>query len=669
MATPATRIGFLQFLFFGGLAGVMGRAVQLQVIEGRKWTRIAEETRTETKLLPPRRGTIYDRSGSPLAVSQDFYRVEVAVWEVPRGDRAALSRVLTRDIGIPAARVRAVFGKPDADHPYLYWHPPLSASDVEPLREFKGVKLRRLYLRHYPTAGLASNLIGNLDADEAGQVVAHGRSGLERSLDSLLTGVPGEAGFLRDRRGVLYESPDRLVREPVPGHDVLLTIDTELQSIAESALSEWLEQQKADAGDVVLLDPRTGELLALATVVRRQEGARRAGAWVPAEPGSTIKPFAAAALLQLGRARAQDSVYGENGVYAVPGRSRPIRDDHPLHGWVSLALAIEKSSNVGMVKFTSKLSYGEHFDVLRDFGFGTPTGIEVAGESPGRLKRPDAWPAGNTQPSMAQGYEIEVTPLQLAAAYGALANDGLLPSLTLIKEIRDHEGRVVYQHQARPVRRVVRPEVASEVRHFLEAAASTEGTGSRAQLDRYPVIGKTGTARNVVGGAYTNSYTSSFAGIFHADDPQLVAVIRVVNPTAGEYYGGLVAAPLMKTMLQNALSARKSALDRGRLAERPLPASALAPASAGERARAPVAPVVVALPLRDSPDPEPAEVEVPEVRGMSLRRAAHLLHLRGLRVKADGDGTVATMVPEAGARVPESSVIRLGAREDGAGRD
>jgi hypothetical protein len=207
------------------------------------------------------------------------------------------------------------------------------------------------------------------------------------------------------------------------------------------------------------------------------------------------------------------------------------------------------------------------------------------------------------------------------------------------------------------------------VRRFLEAAASTEGTGSRAQLDRYPVIGKTGTARNVVRGAYTNSYTSSFAGIFHADDPQLVAVIRIVNPGAGEYYGGLVAAPLMKTMLQNALSARKSALDRGRLAERPAPALALAPAPDGEATARPMAPVVVSLPLRESPAGDPADVEVPEVRGMTLRRAAHLLHLRGLRVKVDGVGTVATMVPEAGARVPESSVVRLGARGDGPSRD
>ncbi|HSR14548.1 MAG TPA: penicillin-binding transpeptidase domain-containing protein [Gemmatimonadales bacterium] len=667
MASPATRISFLQFVFFGGLAAVVGRAVQLQVIEGRKWAKVAEETRTETKLLAPRRGTIYDRSGAPLAVSQEFYRVEVAVWEVPGPQRDRLAQVLTREIGIPTARVRSVFRQPDADRPYLYWHPPLTASEVEPLRRFKGVKLRRLYLRHYPAGGMARSLIGGLESDDAGKVVAHGRYGLERSLDSLLTWVPGEAGFLRDRRGVLYESPDRLVRDPVPGHDVLLTLDTELQSIADAALAEALEDQQADAGDVVLVDPRSGEILAMATVVRREEGARRAGAWVPAEPGSTLKPFAAAALLQLGRARAGDSVYGENGVYAVPGRSRPIRDDHPVRGWMTLATAIEKSSNVGMVKFTSKLGYGEHFDVLRDFGFGTPTGLEVSGESAGRLKRPDTWQPGNTQPSMAQGYEIEVTPLQLAAAYAALANDGLLPSLTLIREIRDHEGRVVYRHEPSPVRRVVRAEVAAQIRGFLRAAASTEGTGSRAQLDRYVVLGKTGTARNVVRGAYTNSYTSSFAGIFHADDPQLVVVIRIVNPTRGDYYGGLVAAPIMREMLRNALSARRSALDRARLAE--LPAATVARSPARQAPPAPAAPVIMDLPIRRKTDSTRVEVEVPQVQGMSIRQAAVALHRRGLRVKVEGRGTVTATSPAAGAMVPAAAVVQVRADGREAGRE
>lgn len=655
MATPAARIGFLQFVFFTGLGAIVARAVQLQVVEGKKWARVADSTRTVTRLLPARRGTIYDRSGSPLAISQEFYRVGVATWEVPPRDRAAVAELLVRRLKMEPARVRAAFRRPDADREYLYRYAPASASEIEALRRYRGVKPSRVYLRSYPTAGLARDLIGSMDADSDGVALSRGRSGLERSLDSILAGVPGQAGFLRDRRGSLYESPDRLVREPVAGSDVLLTIDAELQGIAEAGLVETLEDQKADAGDVVLLDPRTGELLALATVVRRPAGARRAGPWVPAEPGSTIKPFAAAGLLQLGKARAQDSVHGENGVYPIAKRSRPIRDDHPHPGWLTLAKAIEVSSNIGMVKFTQRLRPEEHYELLRDFGFGTPTGIEVAGESPGRLKRPESWQEGNTQPSMAQGYEIEVTPLQLAAGYAAIANDGLLPGITLIREVRSPDGQVRYRHEPRPVRRVVATEVAAEIRGFLRAAAGTGGTGSRAQLDRFMVIGKTGTARNVVGRTYTSSYTASFAGIFPADDPQLVVVIRIVNPMGGEYYGGLVAAPLTRRMLQDALSARWSALDRRRLAERAPETPAGRPTPAEDHS--PIAPVVVPLPYRPPPAVKPALLEVPEVRGLTVRRAALVLHRRGFRVQLRGDGVVTDVRPAPGDSATSGSRV------------
>lgn len=311
-----------------------------------------------------------------------------------------------------------------------------------------------------------------------------------------------------------------------------------------------------------------------------------------------------------------------------------------------------------MAKFTMKLRPEEHYDLLRDFGFGAPTGIEVPYESPGLLKRPDRWQPMNTQPSMAQGYEVEVTPLQLAAGYAAIANDGLLPSLTLIREVRDPQGVVQYHHEPAPVRRVISPEVAAEVRGFLLAAASAEGTGSKAQLDRYQVIGKTGTTRNVVGGAYTSSYTSSFAGIFPANDPQLVVVIRIVNPSAGEYYGGLVAAPLTRTMLQNALSARKSALDRRRFAERPAVAE-----DAGRRAvegdEPAASTVLVAVPLRQPAPPERPRVAVPDVRGVTVRQAALMLHRRGLRVLLKGVGTVSSMTPEPGDSVRAGSLVTL----------
>ncbi len=647
MANPATRVSFLQFLFFAGLGAVLVRAAQLQLVEGGKWSKEAARTRTATRALSPRRGTIYDRNATPLAVSQEFYRVGVATWEVPNRQRKRVAGLLVKELDFNAAQVKNSFRRARPKEDYLYRYTPASASDVEDLRDIRGVHLERVYRRAYPSGGVALGILGSILPDSA-----QGQTGLERALDSLLRGVPGEATFLRDRSGREYESPDRLIRSPVTGHDVLLTLDAELQGIAEAGLAETLEGQEASAGDVVLLDPRSGEVLAMATQVRRPAGARKAGAWIPAEPGSTIKPFAAAGLLQLGRARAMDSVFGENGEWSLPRRSRPIKDTHPRAGWLTLAKAIEVSSNVATTKFTLKLSPEEHFDVLRDFGFGTATGIEVPGESPGILKKPHRWQPDNTQPSMAQGYELEVTPLQMAAAYAALAHGGLLPSVTLIREIRDPEGQVVYQHVPRPVRRVVTADVAAAVRGFLSLAAGEGGTGSRAQLDRYQVIGKTGTARNVVGGSYANSYTASFAGLFPAEDPLLVAVVRIVDPGGGQYYGGEVAAPLMRRMLQDALAARRSAIDRSRFAER----VAAAPGAEKVTDR-PVAAVQVAIPVRAGAPPAPAMLEVPDLRGVSVRQAALALHRRGFRVQLDGGGAVQATSPAAGDSARAGSVV------------
>ena len=650
MANPATRISFLQFLFFAGLGAVVARSAQLQLFEGAKWSKEAARTRTATRSLTPRRGTIYDRNGTPLAVSQEFYRVGVAAWEVPPKQRDRVASLLVRELDFNPGEVKTSFRRARPKEDYLYRYTPASASDVEDLRDVRGVHLDRIYRRGYPSGGVALGILGNIVPDSA-----RGQTGLERALDSLLKGVPGEATFLRDRSGREYESPDRLIRSPIPGHDVLLTLDAELQGIAEAGLAETLEQQDAAAGDVVLLDPRTGEVLAMASQVRRASGAKKAGAWIPAEPGSTIKPFAAAALLQLHRAKATDSVYAENGEWHLPKRSRPIKDTHPHAGYLTLAKAIQVSSNIGAAKFTLRLSPEEHYDILRDFGYGTPTGIEVPGESPGILKKPNRWQPDNTQPSMAQGYEIEVTPLQMAAAYSALAHDGLLPSITLIREIRDPDGQVVYRHEPSPVRRVVTPEVAAEVRGFLSLAAGEGGTGSKAQLDRYKVIGKTGTARNVVGRTYTNSYTASFAGLFPAEDPLLVAVVRIVDPEGGAYYGGEVAAPLMRRMLQDALAARRGAIDRTRFAER----VAAAPGSE-KRDDRPASPVQIAVPAAGvTRIPAPALLEIPDVAGVSVRQAALALHRRGFRVQAEGTGSVQGTSPAAGDSARAGSVVTL----------
>ena len=325
----------------------------------------------------------------------------------------------------------------------------------------------------------------------------------------------------------------------------------------------------------------------------------------PFEPGSTAKLFTAAALLQNRLVDSTDEVFGEGGTWRMPvtrsGRkTRTITDVHVHKGTVTLAEAIGTSSNIAMAKFSLRLTPEQQYEMLRDFGFGTPTGAEFPSESRGTLARPDRWEPMYTRASMAMGYELGVTPVQLAAAYGAIANDGVLMAPTLVREVRDPSGAVLFRREPEPVRRVISAEIAGRLRQYLRGAVGEGGTGGEAQLVNYTVLGKTGTARRFEDGHYAaGRYTSTFAAIFPADDPQLVVIVKIDNPK-GSYYGGRTAAPVTRTMLQQSLASRRVAIDRGRLAP-PDVLAAPDPASpaAGSPTRKPV---------------RGAELAVPEVR-------------------------------------------------------
>jgi cell division protein FtsI (penicillin-binding protein 3) len=254
MAKTTARIAAIQFGFALGVVALLARAVQLQIVEGEKWAKEAESKRTERRVLDARRGALYDRNGVPLAITQEFYRVGIAPNELD--DRGAAFRTIVRSLGIPAPPLDREFR---ARKRWIYLHGPFNATQVQPLRPIRGIHLEGAFQRFYPSRDLARPIIGGLEADRA-----VGGAGLELALDSVLTGQPGEAVLLKDRAGRRYASPSRLVRDPVPGNDVVLTIDAELQEIAERGLADALKEMKAEGGDVVFLDPKTGELLALA---------------------------------------------------------------------------------------------------------------------------------------------------------------------------------------------------------------------------------------------------------------------------------------------------------------------------------------------------------------------------------------------------------------------
>jgi cell division protein FtsI (penicillin-binding protein 3) len=653
MAKPSARIAAVQFGFAIGIVLILSRAAQLQIVDHESWSAEAQRTRTVKVVLPARRGALYDRNGIPFAITQEFYHVGIAPNELL--DRGAALRLMVRSLGVSAPALDREFR---AQKAWIYLHGPFNATQVEPLRAVKGIHLEGEFQRFYPARDLARPVIGGLSDGGTGA------AGLELSLDSLLTGRPGEAVLLRDRAGRRYESPSRLIRDPVAGHDVVLTLDAELQEIAERGLDEALAEMNADGGDVVFLDPKTGELLALVSRQRAATGIPRASVFTdPFEPGSTAKLFTAAALLLHRRVDSTDKVFAEGGTWFMPvtrsGRTRRITDAHAVSGNLSLAQAIQVSSNIAMAKFSSRLTPEEQYEMLRDFGFGTPTGAEFPSEARGRLERPDQWEPMYTRASVAMGYEFGVTPVQLAAAYGAIARDGVLLAPALVREVRDPAGRVVYRHTPEPVRRVVPSEIAAKLREFLRGAAGEGGTGEEAQLVNYAVLGKTGTAVRFADGHYLRGeYTASFAAIFPADDPQLVVIVKIDNPK-GRYYGGLTAAPVTRTMLQQALASQQVAIDRARLAARDVAPEPAPEAESGPGEARPV--VAVSLPYHPV-DSMPQRLPVPPVTGRSVREAALALHRRGFRVSLQGLGQVVRTVPEGGEDAPRGSSVTVWAQ-------
>ncbi|HXL10672.1 MAG: hypothetical protein DMD64_10635 [Gemmatimonadetes bacterium] len=646
MANPLVRLRVVEIGLGLALLALVLRSAQVQLVEGRKYAAVAKAQRTERVVLEARRGTLYDRHGLGLALTQETYHLGIAPNELrdPARDAATIARRLRL---APRALERALHRR------YAWFAGPFTTLEVQPLRTVRGVHLEPVLRRFYPSSEFARAVIGRVGDD--GRGAGSGGGGLERLLDTLLAGTPGAAVVLKDRAGREYESPARVIAEPVAGNDVVLTIDAELQEIAQRALDDAIDNMEADGGDVVMLDPASGEVLAVAS--RRADGSMRPSAFTDTfEPGSLAKIFAAAALISFERVRPGERVSGEGGTYRMPGRPTPLTDEHPLP-MLTLADAIRVSSNIALAKFSARLHPDEQYGVLRAFGFGAPTGVDFPAESPGRLRPPREWSRPSSA-SLAIGYELAVTPIQLAAAYGAIANDGVLLEPTLIREIRGPNGAVLYRHRLQPVRRVVSQEVAYKLRDLLRGVVDPGGTGERAALANFQLAAKTGTARRVVGGRYAaGQYTASFAALFPADAPQLVVVMKIDNPQRGSYFAAQTAAPVTRSMLEQALAARTVALDRGRLSN---------VASTADRAPLDepdgVVPYIVQWPYvpdSASAPAAPPDRIVPNVTGRPLREAARALHGRGFKVVVKGWGVVHHTWPAAGSGAAAGTTVTV----------
>ena len=620
----------------------------LQIIQGEEHRRTQLAQSAEWEFLQAPRGRIVDRHGAVLAAHDTRYQAFLAVDEL-RVDRAEAIALVTAVIDVSPERRRAVATAKRG------W--PLIASAVSDEEKMRlersigqGIRFESQSARGYPRGSMGRTLIGAVGS------AGRGRTGLELALDALLRGQSGRAEVRFDGRRNAYRPPGGQIVEARAGHDVVLTIDSGLQRIAENELARALVETGARGGDIVLLDPRTGELLAVASD-RKDAAPDRVPAFTdPYEPGSTLKPFLLASLLSEGLVDLDETVDVEGGV--LRSGARVI---HDVHGYDELTAReiIIKSSNVGAAKLSGRLTPAVQHRYLRDFGFGMRTQVGHLTESSGRLSRPDEW-TSLSQASHAIGYEVSVTSLQLAAAYGAIANGGVLMQPTLVKEIRDADGRLVERFDPRPVRRVISTEVAAAVRDVLEEVVS-DGTGALAQMASLSVAGKTGTARLAADGGYARGhYRALFVGFAPVDDPRIVILTRLEDPTEGSYYGGAIAAPTSQATLQAALAADGVQLDPR------LVVSGAQPRRWSGRQRSPGrdGPFIFAVGVAEETwsgvtDGGEPLIALPNLTGLSPRSAAARLHELGLRVEWQGHKTVERQNPSPGTEVVRGQTVVL----------
>lgn len=526
---PAWRSKLLLFLLFCGFVALAGRALYLQGgVSTDYFQRQGDVRYTRTLDMPATRGKVVDRNGAVLAASVPAK----AIWAIPEDVEATPQQVarLAQLLQMPAGELRRRLAEDDRKFVYLRRQVDLDVAQKIEKLALPGIHQSREFKRHYPEAGTAAHLIGFTNVEDRGQ------EGIELALESTLAGRTGHRRVVKDRMGRIVEG-DWLL-DPIDGADVTLSIDHRIQYIAFTALRGAIEANRARAGSVLVLDVKTGEVLALASWPSFDPNAR--GSWsIEAlrnrvitdtfEPGSTLKPFSIAAALDAGRVTPQQRFDTTPGRMTIGGRT--IGDAHP-HGVLTVEEIVAKSSNVGTAKIALDLPGQRLWETYTGVGFGQAPRIGLQGAVAGRLRPYRSW-RPIEQATISYGYGVSVSLLQLARAYTVFARDGDVVPLSLLKTTGQVAGVPV-----------IKPETARAMRHMLELAVSDQGTAPAARIAGYRTAGKTGTARKLRNGRYTNEYIASFSGFAPVSDPRIVVAVMIDEPSGASYYGGQVAAPV-----------------------------------------------------------------------------------------------------------------------------
>jgi cell division protein FtsI (penicillin-binding protein 3) len=654
------RIGALTIVLAALFVLIALRLAALVVFDGPRLTSLARTEHMGEIALAAPRGPLADRNGEPLALSAEtrsmYARPAQLLAAATPEQRASLAAALA--ITPSELEAKLHHGAPFV---WLRRHLPVAQSQSAEALSLDGVGALSEYKRFYPESTLAAPVVGLAGMD------GQGLSGLELQYDRLIRGEPVVLRFYHDALGhPIFDSPLAL-KTPEAGARLVLTLDARIQALAENDLAAEVRASGARRGAAVVLDPFSGQVLALANIAAdgASLGERLHDTAVQDafEPGSTMKGLLASIALQDGAITPNQRIYCENGAYTVA--RRVIHDDSP-HGWLDLGGIIEVSSNIGASKIALKLGPDRFYNGLRAFGLGGRTGIDLPGEAGGILRKPASWREIDLA-NHGFGQGVGVTPIQLAVAYAAIANGGYLVRPYVVKAAYDAAGRPLLTHTPEALHRVISPAIAHTMNRLLQGVVNgPDGTGRLARVSDFVVAGKTGTAQMVnptTGAYYQSRLVASFVGFLPADDPRLVILV-VLYDVAHGHFGGLTAAPVFSEIASGALSDLNVAsntphYDTASL----LPA---VPTAGGDSREASI---------DQSPDAPPGselsgddataaaltgDDRIPDFSGLSLRRAFALAARRHLNLEVEGDGYVIAQRPAPDAAAGAGSVtLRL----------
>ena len=644
-----SRVTVLSCFLIFAWVGLTARLFQIMVIDSAAYREQGFRQSQKNETLLAVRGNIYDRHDRPLTRNIIHYSLGAHPSKIK--NKQSFSELIAEATGREAENY---IGKLESKSDFVYLDRNLRRDKVESIlgTRIAGLVIERKSRRSYPHSNVAAQIVGFTDVDDEGLV------GIEKEFNTLLSGTPGWVVKQVNGEGRSQIKTSFPMMPPVDGANIQLTIDLEYQSILQEELARRVNESNAKGAMGVLMDPQTGAILAMASLpdydpnrpgASPTENQKNKAITDQFEPGSTYKIVAATAAVATQTVSLFDEFYCEDGQFTVAGKTIT---DHEKFGLLTFPQIIAHSSNVGTIKIAQELGRNPLYQYSRDFGFGTLTGIRFPGETQGTLRQTKDW----SEISLAEvsiGYEVGVTALQMVSAYAAIANGGFLLKPRLVEQILGQNGNVVYAEKPEVIRKIADPEIMATVKDMLVEVVKT-GTGSKARIQGWSIAGKTGTAHKFMDGSYSDKYISNFAGFFPAENPQVVGIIILDEPEYGLHWGGYGAAPVFRRVAQRIIN-----MDDSIQYHKPKTKRFNTMIADNQNVAVPTS-----IPALNTVSPYPAYQDgytiVPDVRGMSIRKAKQILIAANLRADFTGSGHVVWQSPKPGTKKLPGSICTMG---------